>query len=287
MRSLKARTTGDYLSAATENCRAADRGINLPDARRSCARYLAQVHDVRGALDALAMTPAETPAERNFHAFIRMLIATSERDPTEAAAIEAYARGFVARGGGRQRRVPTLIWPNLAIAHARAGRIPEAQALVARTPGCYDCLVARAVVARFARDWPSSERWFTQATRRGPRVPFAYYAWGEARLARGDVEGALRMLREARERGPGWAEPLKLEGDILLRRGEARAALGKFEAAAERAPRWGALHLAWGRTLEESGRDEEARAKYAEAARLHLSAADRAAVQRLLARPTA
>jgi predicted RNA polymerase sigma factor len=52
-----------------------------------------------------------------------------------------------------------------------------------------------------------------------------------------------------------------------------------YAEAAERAPRWGGLHLAWGRSLQALGRREEARAKFAEAARLDLSAADRAEVR--------
>ena len=55
--------------------------------------------------------------------------------------------------------------------------------------------------------------------------------------------------------------------------------------AADRAPQWGALHLAWGRALEAQGRRDQARDKYTEAARLDLSAADRAEVVRRLAVP--
>ncbi len=107
--------------------------------------------------------------------------------------------------------------------------------------------------------------------------------WVQAKLARGDVTGAIRLFREAHERGPRWADPLKYEGDALVRKGEHRAALRRYREAAERAPRWGALHLAWGRSLEALGRKSQARERYQAAFRLDLSAADRAALRRALA----
>jgi tetratricopeptide (TPR) repeat protein len=67
-----------------------------------------------------------------------------------------------------------------------------------------------------------------------------------------------------------------------MARGDAAGAIRKYRAAADRAPNWGALHLAWGRALEAQGRRDQARDKYTEAARLDLSAADRAEVVRRL-----
>ena len=70
--------------------------------------------------------------------------------------------------------------------------------------------------------------------------------------------------------------------DALMAQGDGRGAIRKFRAAADHAPQWGALHLAWGRALEADGKRDDAREKYAEAARLDLSAADRAEVLRWL-----
>ncbi|MFN5615558.1 MAG: hypothetical protein ACK45V_07725, partial [Brevundimonas sp.] len=71
-------------------------------------------------------------------------------------------------------------------------------------------------------------------------------------------------------------------GDALMAEGDAAGAIRRYRAAAERAPRWGALHLAWGRALEARGRIGQAREKYAEAAGMDLSVADRAEVVRRL-----
>jgi tetratricopeptide (TPR) repeat protein len=169
---------------------------------------------------------------------------------------------------------------------ARLGRVAEAQALIAPTPtDCYDCVRARGVVAASAGNTGEAERWFAEAVRQAPSVPGGYSAWGEARMARGDVEGAIRLFREAQERGPRWADPLKYEGDALARQRKHREAARRYEQAAERAPTWGALHLAWGRSLAAAGEREEALARYRQAARLDLTPADRAAVQRLLGAP--
>jgi Flp pilus assembly protein TadD len=67
-----------------------------------------------------------------------------------------------------------------------------------------------------------------------------------------------------------------------MAQGDEAGAIRKYRAAAERAPRWGALHLAWGRALEAQGRRDQAREKYTQAARMDLSATDRAEVVRRL-----
>jgi tetratricopeptide (TPR) repeat protein len=170
----------------------------------------------------------------------------------------------------------------MSVALAKAGRQAEAEALVARTPDCYECLRARGRVATIGRDWAEAERWLQAAVRRGPETPFAYFNLAEARFARGDLDGAREALRSAREHGPRWADPLKLEGEILLRRGDERGAARRFRDAAELAPRWGELHLRWGDALEAQGRREQARVLYRRAAGMDLSTADRAEVGRRL-----
>lgn len=176
------------------------------------------------------------------------------------------------------------LYPSLARALAWNGETDRAAALIATTPAdCYDCVIARAVVAEAQGDRARADRWFADAIRQGPSLPFAHEARGRARLARGDLSGAIADFREAGRRGPGWADPLKGWGDVLARQGDARAAVGKYRDAAERAPRWGALHLAWGRALAAQGQADAAREKYRQASRLDLSAADRTAVARLLA----
>jgi tetratricopeptide (TPR) repeat protein len=216
------------------------------------------------------------------------LAAANEDWPVLARAIEdPKIQAAIAENPAAARRSTT---PYIAIIRAKTGRLGEAQALVAPTPrDCHPCQVARAVVAAAAGDRAASEREFGAAVRLAPSLPSTYVTWGQTRLDRGDDDGALRLSREAQKRGPKGADAVKLEADALARRGDHAGAARRYAAAAEFAPRWGALHLAWGRSLETAGGEArtQARARYMEAAKLHLSAADRAEVQRRLARPSA
>ncbi|NEX95416.1 hypothetical protein, partial [Caulobacter sp. 17J65-9] len=164
--------------------------------------------------------------------------------------------------------------PLLAEALARTGELARGRALAATTPtDSLPGLLARARIAELAGDRREADRWFAEASRQSPSLPQPDAAWGEAKLGRGDLEGAIALFHTAQKKGPRWADPLKFEGDILVRQDNARAALKRYAAAAERAPRWGALHLAWGDALERLGRRDDARAKWRAAAGMDLSAA--------------
>jgi tetratricopeptide (TPR) repeat protein len=177
----------------------------------------------------------------------------------------------------------TFLWPRLAYARARTGDLAGAQTLIATTPpDCYLCVRERARIAELAGDRAGADRWSAEARRQGPSLPFAFAERGQMLMARGDVDGAIDFYEQAIERGPRWADPQKYWGDALMTRGDAAGAIRKYRAAADRAPRWGALHLAWGRALEAQGRRDQARDKYTEAARMDLSAVDRAEVVRRL-----
>jgi tetratricopeptide (TPR) repeat protein len=168
--------------------------------------------------------------------------------------------------------------PLQAQALAETGRGAQAQALIATTPlDCHRCVVTRGVVAAKAGNVPEAERWLARAARMAPSLPAAQVALAETRLERGDTEGAIRAARAARKLAPNAPEPLKLEADALVRRGDPRPALRLYEQAAERAPRSGRLHLAWARALAAAGERKAARAKFAQALRMDLNAADRAA----------
>jgi tetratricopeptide (TPR) repeat protein len=209
--------------------------------------------------------------------------AAAENWPAALAAVEALEAEAAKTPAAAIGWTPTLLRPQRALALARLGRADEAVRLAAETPlDCYRCLWTRGAAAGAAEDPVQADRWFAEAVRRGPSLPFAHLEWGRARLARGDVDGAVRLFREAQKRGPRWADPLKFEGDALAGQGDHQAAVRRYAQAAERAPRWGALHLAWGRSLEALGREDEARAKYAQAGRLDLNATDRAEVARRL-----
>jgi tetratricopeptide (TPR) repeat protein len=135
--------------------------------------------------------------------------------------------------------------PSKALALAKLGRQAEADALIATTPtDCYQCLWTRGLVATQKKDWPAADRWFAEAVRQAPAIPLAYYDWGQARLAKGDLAGAVAEFRLANQTGPHWADPLKSWGDLLARQGQWKAALAKYDQALKYAPAWADLHQA-------------------------------------------
>ncbi len=172
-----------------------------------------------------------------------------------------------------------------ALAYARAGRLAEAEATLARLPpDCDDCLGARGLIAAARHDWPGADRWFAQAVRQAPPFPFALADWGEVLMRKGDLEGAVQKFAEAHRKSPHFADPLELWGEALMKKGDMAGAAGKFRQADPFAPRWGRNHLMWGEALMLSGRYAEARRQYEIANGLDLSKPDRAALDVLLAR---
>jgi tetratricopeptide (TPR) repeat protein len=181
---------------------------------------------------------------------------------------------------GLERTVQPL--RGLVLAHL--GRFAEARQVIGGTPqDCYRCVYLRGTIEALAGDAAASDRWFGQAIHDAPSLPIAFYEWGRAKLARGDIPGAIALLQQAQQNGPHWAEPYKAEGDALMRQNKADQALRCYAKAAERAPHWGGLQLAWGRALEAQRRTAEAHEKYAAAATMDLTVAERAAL--LIAAP--
>jgi tetratricopeptide (TPR) repeat protein len=173
-----------------------------------------------------------------------------------------------------RRHIAVRQWTALLL--ARSGDLPRAQALIARTPtDCYRCVMRRGAIAALAGDVAGADRWFANAVRQGPSLPFAEFEWARAKLERHDVDGAIALFQQAHRKGPRWADPLKYWGDALVLRRDYAAAAGKYAEAAERAPRWGALQLAWGQALAQQHRNTEAQAHYRVAATTDLSAKDR------------
>jgi tetratricopeptide (TPR) repeat protein len=173
----------------------------------------------------------------------------------------------------------------LAFAKAMAGDLFAARPLIASTPlDCYDCLRMRGNIAAADHDWLEAERWFDQAARMGPSLPFAWTDWGRMRLERGDPADAIAVLETAHLKGPRFADPLELWGEALMARRDYADAAGKFAEADRYAPRWGHNHLMWGQALLLSARYGEAREQFVAASALDISAPDRAALGVLLAR---
>ena len=181
------------------------------------------------------------------------------------------------------RDLARRVWPNVAPELARLGRAAEAEALLAPfEPDCYPCLVARGEVAAAKGDQAAARRWFGEAARQGPSLPFAHAALGRMLLGTGDHAGAAAAFAEAHRIEPRWADPLKHWADLLSLQRNWPEAARRYGQAAERAPRWGALHLAWARALWALGRHDEAREKLRSAAGMDLSARDRALLQRMM-----
>jgi tetratricopeptide (TPR) repeat protein len=178
-----------------------------------------------------------------------------------------------------------LVWirPLQALAMAKAGDVSGADALLDTTAAdCYLCLRVRGLIAAERRDWPAADRWFGEAVRQAPSVPFAYADWGAERLQRNDADGAMAMLQKAHEVGPRFAEPLELMGEALMRKGDFQGAIAKFGQAEEAAPRWGKNQLRWSESLLRIGHEREAKAHLDRASHLSLSSSDRAELDALV-----
>jgi predicted Zn-dependent protease len=159
------------------------------------------------------------------------------------------------------------IHPLEALALARTGDIAGASALIGTTPlDCYLCLRVRGQIATEAKDGPAADRWFAEAARQAPSLPFAETEWGQALLARGDTGGAIAKLARANKASSHFADPLELWGEALLKKGDAKGAVEKFRAADAEAPHWGRNHRLWGEALSRLGRADEAKAQLRQAA---------------------
>ena len=214
--------------------------------------------------------------------------AAAERDDWAAALADTRTvDAWLATRQDQQKLLglllPVWIRPLEALAQARSGDIPGAQAVISATPmDCYLCLRIRGQIAAEARDWPAADRWFAEAVRQGPSLPFAYADWGQTLLARGDADAAISKLQLAHAKGPNFADPLELWGEALMQKGDFSGAAAEFAAAARAAPRWGRDRLRWGQALARQGRADEAKTQWRAAARMEMSAADRVELQDLL-----
>jgi hypothetical protein len=284
---------GDWLQALEIRTRAASKTSFRPwwlDIARDRVDTLTALHQPSAALALNNRLPLEFLSYTQRTANRALYLPRAEA----AASLNQWPQALAVLGAFEAEVAPTLpprtstarqtyLWPKLAYARARTGDLAGAQALIAATPlDCYLCVRERARIAELAGDRAAADRWSAEARRQGPSLPFAFAEWGQMLMARGDIAGAIDFYEQAIERGPRWADPQKYWGDALMAQGDEAGAIRKYRAAAERAPRWGALHLAWGRALEAQGRRDQAREKYTEAARMDLSAADRAEVVRRL-----
>lgn len=273
--------TGDYQSALPDyrKAMAVDSGyfFNMIEAQL-------RLHEVGALRDHLALI-GQTPPEAAPRVWARKAAELAIMAAAIAFEREDWVNAHALASGidpthlpaGRKAEIGLRAAPIAAIALAKSGDVEGAQRLIATTPlDCYRCVWARGVVDALAGDASGSDRWFAEAVRQGPSLPFAHAEWGRAKLARGDVDGAIVEFTKAHKKGPRWADPQKYWGDALVAQGNAQAALGKYAAASERAPRWGALHLAWGLALRRTGNEASAQEKFAAALQMDLTTSDQA-----------
>ena len=283
--------TGDHRSAAEEWMRAA----RTPDymnmavlAPALAATDYEMDHDPRSAREAMTLSGGASDASLMpanaiwaFNALPGYWAAAEAGDWAGALAharatdawLEQNASGLKVYNLMRQ----TWIQPLEALAQARTGDVAGATALIMTTPAdCYLCVRVRGLIAAQARDWTTAARWFEEAARQAPALPFAYSDWGGMLLAKGDLDGALAKFARAHATSPHFADPEELRGEALVRKGDVPGAAEAFAAADKDAPRWGRNHLLWGEALARLGRRDEARAQFDVAAGLELAADDRA-----------
>ncbi len=134
-----------------------------------------------------------------------------------------------------------------AYAHAMQGDVSGAEQLITNTPAdCYPCLRVRGKIASLKKAWPEAERWFVEAAKQGPSLPFANTDHAEMLLAKGDAHGAVEQAREAIKRGPKFADAYQVLGEVLAQSGDHAGAIKQFEQAAKYAPKWGRTQIQWG-----------------------------------------
>lgn len=274
---------GDYRGAVSRlkalNAVSSEGGRVGVVPRSLIAFAMVRDHEVTGGLDLMEQSRRQLQMQAQ--------VTSQTQDwPGFVALAEQQQASDQAAGPLRRDRLEREVWPDLALGYAETGRLAEAKALIARTPpDCDPCLEARARIAAIAADWPAVDRWFAALDRQAPQLPDWDTDWGEALLAKGDVNAAIAKLEQADRKGRHFADPLELWGEALMKKGDFQGAVAKFAEADKDAPRWGRNHLRWGQALMRLGRKDQARAQLKIASAMDLSPSDRATLDSLLRTP--
>ncbi len=250
MAAPRADMSGDYGQAAAEWA-----ALNaVPDFQMthnyvygSVATELAKNHDPSGARAARLKSPVGRDVD--LLSYVARMAAPIFPEYEEAAsrgdwagALALLDKSYAAAGqAGLFANVTRarFLDPRRAVTLARLGRVAEAQAVIGPSPlDCYSCLLARGAVAREAGDQAGAARWFAEAARRDPTLPFADTERGRMLLERGDVDGAMAKLARAHAASPRFADPLELMGEAMMRKGDYAGAAARFRQAATLAPNW-------------------------------------------------
>jgi hypothetical protein len=282
LRGIIAMDTGAFLDAIPELQAVVQSGLVVrasPQAHLAWAQTAA--HDLAAARLTMAQPDSEHGVAGNQRALVniqaRMHIAAEAENWGAVRSQQEAVATLIRSNPGSRLLSLTVTTPILALAQAKLGDIAAAEAGIAPTPAdCYICLITRARIAALRGQRGRADYWFARAVNAAPSIPFAYVDWGEALLARGDLDGAIAKFIVANQKGPHFADPLELWGEALMAQKHPDTALEKFAEAEKYAPNWGRLHLKWGEALAAAGKHEDARAQFARAAQLDLTPADRA-----------
>jgi tetratricopeptide (TPR) repeat protein len=282
---------GDWRTAAREQAAALQLRPDSDDTRANEASNEAFGHNIPAARTTAGDLAPPDAADQSTPARLSRL-RRQFLDATEAYALDDWPRldATVAQVDpsvfpGLDRVLLVQLKPFRALAMAKQGDIAGARALIATTPlDCYLCARMRGRIEAQARNWPAAERWFAEAVRQGPSIPFAYADWAGMKLAMGDSDGALAKLKLAVATGPHFADAYELEGEALMTKRDYAGAATAFAKADANAPNWGGDHLRWGEALMLAGRYAEARRQFETANGLEMSLPDRAALKVLLER---
>jgi len=187
-------------------------------------------------------------------------------------AIEGYTN---LHQTGNWALLGVAVRPWLAYADARLGDFSNARAIIDKTPlDCYLCVRMRGNIEAAQKNLAGGERWFAEAVKQAPSIPFAYTDWGAMLLREGKYDAAIEKFRDANLKGPHFADPLEMWGEALMQQNRSDLALAKFEEADTYAPNWGRLHLEWGKALFYAGNEDKSRKQLLLALPLDQSASD-------------
>lgn len=127
----------------------------------------------------------------------------------------------------------------IALAKARLGDLAGAQALIETTPeDCYLCARIRGQISLIAGRRDDAEHWFDSAIHQATELPQAYIDRGRAKLAWGDLPGALADATTATDLSAHDGDAWKLWGDALAKLGKIADAALKYDEALKYAPSW-------------------------------------------------
>jgi tetratricopeptide (TPR) repeat protein len=273
---------GDFAAAAPLLCNHCDIAKTALDRTGD----VAQAHDVAQSRALIAQAAAAGSAPPTVEYLARYHLDAAAQDwrtaLDDARALRAASLVHRNGTGAALVRLPyfyekSQVEPRIALALAHLGDIAGARATIAATsPTCYDCLRTRGNIEALAKNWSGAARWFADAVKHAPSIPFAYADWGAMLLAKGDAAGAIAKFKQANAKGPHFADPLEMWGEALTAKNRSDLALAKFTEAAKYAPNWGRLHLKWAEALLWSGDKDGAAAQFAIASRLDLAPDERA-----------